>query len=281
MAHGTPVAVERLAGMSLSGVWRVRFALGSVIVKAGPSPFEARFYERAAPALRAAGVPIPELELAHHEPDTNWLVIEDIPEALPVAQADIWQPDPRIVAILARLHATTRAEPPDLPEPPAHAWTDEMTRAALSCFPASEAADLRPRLSAVQVECRSLVTPWCWISGDPNPRNWGLRTDGSPVLFDWERFGPGSPATDLAIIVPGLGDSSAYARAATAYLAAWNDREPLPWDESTFARQIAIAKAVTVVQLLHGHVTGAAQVGADLLGWLTKAVPAWVRTIAS
>lgn len=280
MTHGVPVEVERLSGMSRSGVWRVRFAATSLIVKVSPSAFEARFYEEIAPSLRLAGVPIPDLELVLHEPDTHWLVIEDIPEPLPVLPAGSWQPDPRIVAILARLHAITRAQPPDLPEPPTRAWTDEMTQAALSCLPDSNAAILRPLLARLQAESQPLFAPWCWISGDPNPRNWGVRADGSPVLFDWELFGPGVPATDLAIIVPGLGDSAAYASVAAAYFTAWEHSDPLPWEVDSLIRQIALAKVATVVQLLDGHVTGNADVDDDLLAWLHATVPAWIQTIA-
>ncbi len=68
--------------MSLSAVWRVHVAGASAIVKVSPSRDEARFYEQIAPSLRTAGVPIPELELALHEPDSHWLVIEDIPTPL-------------------------------------------------------------------------------------------------------------------------------------------------------------------------------------------------------
>ena len=63
-----------------------------------------------------------------------------------------------------------------------------------------------------------LFRPVCAISGDPNPVNWGLRDDGTLALFDWERFGRCSPALDLAITVPGLGDETAYRAVATSYL---------------------------------------------------------------
>lgn len=280
MTHGTPVAIERLSGMSLSSVWRVRCIESSAIVKVSPSSYEAHFYEHVAPSLRAASVPIPELELVLHEPDAHWLVIEDIPEPLPAPRPDVWQPDDRIVAILARLHMTTRAQPPNLPEPPARAWTDAMTLAALACLPASDAASVGPLLTQLHAESQPVFAPWCWISGDPNPRNWGLRPDGSPVLFDWELFGPGTPATDLAIIVPGLGDRAAYNEVAAAYLAAWDGAEALPWDAGALSRQIALAKIASVVQLLDGHVNGTADIGADLLAWLTATAPAWVQTIA-
>lgn len=273
-ALGPTVSVERLSGMSLSGVWRVRGTNASLIVKTGPSPTEARFYEDVAPSLRAEGIPIPALELALAGPDANWLVIEDIPDPLPVSPGD-WQPDTRIVTILARLHATTRASPPKILPSQRQSWTDAMTQATRSYVP-----DVDPLiLDRIRHESQTIFEPWCWISGDPNPRNWGLRADGSPVLFDWELFGPGRPATDLAIIIPGLGDAAAYTRVATAYHTAWEGSESLPWDINNLARQIAGAKVVTVVQLLDGHITEEANVGEDLLVWLTKALPGWLGSV--
>jgi hypothetical protein len=53
------------------------------------------------------------------------------------------------------------------------------------------------------------------------------------------------------------------------------------WDIEQLSRQIAVAKVATVVQLLHGHVAGTAQVDSDLLNWLRAGVPAWIRTIAA
>jgi Ser/Thr protein kinase RdoA (MazF antagonist) len=198
---------------------------------------------------------------------------------MPIALADPWQPDERIIAILARLHAATRATPLDLPEIEPHDWRPAATRAALSYLPPEHAAALAPILDRLQQEHAALDEDWCWISGDPNPRNWGLRDDGTPVLFDWELFAPGVPATDLAIIVPGLGTPSAYAGVATAYLAAWDAPEPLPWDAATLARQIAVAKVATVVQLLDSHANGSANVSEELVMWLASAIPDWLGAV--
>ncbi len=275
---GVPVAVERLSGMSLSGVWRVRAASGSLVVKSGPSAFEATFYETVAPSLRASGIPIPDLYLSLHEPARHWLVIEDIPQPLPARPVDGWQPDQRIIEILARLHAVTRANPPDLSTAPVRGWTDEMTSSALDCLQPADGATLAPLLARLQDESAPIFSEWCWISGDPNPRNWGLRAGGSPALFDWELFGPGIPATDLAIIVPGLGTPANFADVAAAYINSLDGASH--WSVETLARQVAIAKVATIIQLLDGHSTGSANVSNELLAWLADTVPAWVATIA-
>ncbi len=279
---GNPVAAERLGGMSGSDVWRLRCTGSTVVVKASTSAVEAAFYETITPSLCAAEIPIPDLLLAYYDGNRHRLVIEDVPGPLPapVQSPHHWRPDPRIITILARLHAVTRAQPPNVPDAPVFRWTDEMTASACSCPQTLDAAT-KARLSRLQFAAQSRLTPWCWISSDPNPRNWGVRADVTPVLFDWEQFGPGHPATDLAIIVLGLGDLDQYRRTASAYLAASVADVPSRWDADSLGSLIGIAKAATVVQLLHGHVNGTANVSDDLLNWLVDAVPAWVRTICA
>jgi aminoglycoside phosphotransferase (APT) family kinase protein len=274
-----PVAVERLGGMSGGRVQRVRVAGGSVVVKRA-TPHEARFYRRAAPKLRQAGVPIPDLFLAIDEPDGCWLVIEDVPTPLPVPPAGEWRPDPRVVAILARLHATTRDNPPEIPPPVARDWTDETTDAALARFPGGVAATLAPVLRQFQRANDRRGEPWCWVSGDPNPRNWSERQDGSLVLFDWELFAPGRPATDLAIAIPGLGAPEQFARMAATYAAEWRARRrPLPWPLDALASESVTAKVASVVTLLAAQDTAA--IPDDLIGWLVEAVPPWVESLAN
>jgi len=279
--HGALSSVERLGGMSGGRVWRVRFKDASVIVKASASPAEARFYEHAADTLRLAGVPSPRLELALHEPDAHWLLLEDIPTSLPIQPPTSWRPDAPSIAILARLHAVTRAQPPNLSDARPQNWTDAMTSAALTLFPPEAAATLSPLLRQLQQESQPIFAPWCWISGDPNPLNWGFRADGSPVLFDWELFGPGTPAIDLAIVIPGLGNAGQYAAVAESYVALWSQpSDRLPWTVEQLTRDIALAKVASVVRLLAAHADGAARVGEALVTWLVDQAPAWIGELA-
>jgi hypothetical protein len=100
-------------------------------------------------------------------------------------------------------------------------------------------------------EAQHLIASWCWISGDPNPSNWGTRADGSLVLFDWELVRRGTPPTDLAILVSGLGDEAKYAEMAACYLTIWPAIDGRrSWPAATLARDIALAKVWTVVMLL-------------------------------
>jgi aminoglycoside phosphotransferase (APT) family kinase protein len=276
--HGEPLAVERLGGMSVARVYRVRFAARSVVVKTSPRPAEARFYESTAGRLRAAAVPIPRLEWLAHLPEGHWLVLEDIPTPLPVLPPDRWQPDPRVIAVLVRLHQTTRRMALDFPYAQAHAWTDGVTDTALRCFPTEGAEELAPRLRALQYQSAHLAAGWCWISGDTSPPNWGVRPDGTVALYDWELFRPGVPASDLAPVVPGLGDPDEFRRVAADYLAECDrSGEPLPWTLDALTRDVALAKLATVVMLLAAHAEGRARIPEDHIAWLVAAVPSWLQ----
>ena len=278
---GEPSSIERLGGWSLARVYRLRVTGSSFVVKTSLNPTESAFYEGAAPKLRAAGVPIPTLEWACHLPDAHWLIIEDLPGMLPVPDRDHWQPDPRITTILARLHRATRDWSDALPPSRWPAWSDEITNGALTCFPASAREELAPLLRAIQHEAQRLTQPWCYISGDPSAPNWGLRADGSLVLFDWEICRPGIPAMDLGITVAGLGDGDKYASAAAAYLGVWAGwGESLPWTRAELARDMAIAKAETVIHLLNAHAITSARVPEQTIAWLIDSVPPWLRGLS-
>jgi Ser/Thr protein kinase RdoA (MazF antagonist) len=279
---GEPSGVERLGGWSLARVYRLRVGGTSFVVKTSPNLTESAFYERAAPMLREAGVPIPTLEWSCHLPDAPWLIIEDLPGMLPAPNSESWQPDPRITTILARLHRATRGWTDTLPPSRWPAWTDDVTDPALSCFPAPVREELTPPVRDLQHEAQRLTQPWCYISGDPSAPNWGLRADGSLVLFDWEICRPGIPAMDLGITVSGLGSPDKYRAAATAYLDVWASwGEPLPWTHTELARDIALAKAETVIHLLSVHATNAARVPEQTIAWLVETVPPWLRSLTT
>jgi aminoglycoside phosphotransferase (APT) family kinase protein len=275
---GEPSGVERLGGMSLARVYRLRVAGASFVVKTSPDPTEAAFYAHMAPALRGAGVPIPTLEWSCHLPGAHWLIIEDLPGMLPPPNRETWRPDPRITTILARLHRATRGWAEPLPPSRWPVWTDDLTDAALSCFPAPTRHELTPLVRALQHEAQRLSQPWCFISGDPSAPNWGLRANGSLVLFDWELCRPGIPAMDLGITVPGLGDRQQFEAAARAYHDVWAGwGEPLPWTRVELASDATLAKAETVFHLLSAHATNAARVPEQTIAWLVETVPGWLR----
>lgn len=277
---GPLVAVERLGGMSGARVYRARGRHHSAIVKENASDREASVYQRLASSLHDAGIETPHLMFAYIERGKHWLILEAIPNQLP---RDRWDADPAVLAMLSRLHALSLTLPADAPDLFVPRWTDPMTDQALTAFPHDIASSLAPVLRELQRQSQSLFIPQCWISGDPNPANWGLRDDGTLVLFDWDRLTRASPAIDLAITVPGLGDWSAFHRVATSYLAQQplHRQSPRLTEEyaDSLAADMARAKVWTVIGPLNeprGEHTP--QLKATTT-WLTEAVPGWLQTL--
>jgi phosphotransferase family enzyme len=243
--YGLPKQTEPLRGLSHNRVWRVCFATTCAIVKAAARSDEATFYQSIAPALAAQGVPIPKLEWAGAAPDGFWLVLENIPNPLP---RERWHADPAVLAALHCLHLSTVPNPPGAYFCPA--WTDTMTRHALTFFP-DAIVTIRDSLQTLRMQSQFLFSADCWISGDPNPTNWGIRHNGAVVLYDWERFGRGTPALDLAITIPGLGNDEAFRTVAAGYLGistAADKAGQLALDD--LARAIALAKLWSVIEFL-------------------------------
>ena len=300
--HGDLLGVDRLAGWTVAQVWLARFEDGTrLVVKGTTSRVEPAFYESVAPRLRAAGVGIPEL-LGHLEHEgRHWLVLEHLPLPFEAAPSGDWRPDAGVVSTLVRLHALTPGREFDLPATGAGRWTPEMTTACLTMFPAEVATRLAPTLREFESRAAELAQPWCWISGDPSPPNWGRRADGTLALFDWELFRPGIPATDLAITVPGLPSREMFALAAEAYLACLSGErgaaqgtsiadEParslpvaaltgLPCSSEELVEQMCVAKVGTVVAMLAAQATGRARVPEATVRMLMESVPAWLETL--
>lgn len=278
--YGDPTEVERLGGMGGGSVHRARFADGSVIVKASPGNKEFNFYRSVAPSLSQLGIAIPQLEWSAQISGAFWLILEDVPCPLPEGDHEHWTADHRVVTALSRLHSATFNDPIEMPGLFEPGWTDDMTKGALSLFPSSAANTLAPVLAALQTEAQPLFEPRCSISGDPNPANWGVRHNGTAVLFDWERFGRGTPALDLAIIVPGLGDDSAFATLARDYSDEWQracTTLPWPWSIQELSHGISLAKAWVAVEFLANHATDGASATARIANWLVEVLPAWIN----
>lgn len=264
--------VEQLHGLSHNHVWRVLDRTTSFIVKAAPTAKEVHFYQAIAPLLNAQGVATPHLLWADTCAPTTWFVLEDIPTSLPRTR---WHADPEVLTTLSRLHcATIHSTPLALFTPE---WTDALTQSAIVHVPTMQRTAVERKLRRIQAQSQHLFSSQCWISGDPNPRNWGIRRDGMIVLYDWERFGRGTPALDLAITVPGLGDWSVFEQVARQYL---HTQSIEPFDGAAIAimtRSIGYAKVWNVVEFLamvtRGEVKqteGVRELGHLLPNWLEK-----------
>jgi hypothetical protein len=258
--------VDRVSGQSRAKVWCARFERKTVVVKKTSADREVNFYRVTAPSLRKV-VPIPNVEWIYQGDEYSWLVLEYIPRALPPER---WLADPSILHTLYRLHCCSEsAQAMFRPM-----WSEEMSEVAALFFVDSIKKELESLLCRLRINAQHLFKPLCNISGDPNPTNWALRLDGEAVLFDWERFGRGHPALDLAITVPGLGREDDFHRVATEYLKVGDlaTSNMVEW-----RRNIALAKVWSVVEFLY-FVRVDARSDIDL-GGLLESIPAWLRDV--
>lgn len=272
---GEPTSVTRLSGIGGPGAYRVSATRGDVIGKCDPRGREAQFYEHVAPPLRARGVPVPDLYWSGPSGAHHWLVLEAIPHPLPRSR---WSGDAGVMAALVRLHRS----PLDQVHPDMNLyrpqWTDALTEAAVSCLAPADAGPVRARLRELQERSQNLFAPTCLISGDPNPTNWGMRQDESVVLFDWERFGLGAPAIDIAITMPGLlsSDGERESQIAASYLgqlAEYGDGSPVAPLER-FVTDIRRAKLWTAVEFLSNYAEGKLPAHAQTTAeWLLTELP--------
>ena len=254
-----PTQAEKLSG-GLTGraVHRVKLEDRNVVVKANVAPREAAFYRNFAPVLNANGVRTPKLEMIAETGDETWLVIEHIPNLLPKKR---WLADPQVLETLRRLHEFKFDHAPELAFRPT--WTQAMNAHALQFLP----KHLEEKLEDFRALAQPLLEPRNLISGDPNPMNWGVLENGEPVLFDWDRFGLGTPTLDLAITVPGLGSRNDYEKVATTYLG-----KP----DTALTREIALAKVWVIVDVL-GHVKET--LVHERLQLFLESIPNWLEQI--
>ncbi|MGY5957239.1 phosphotransferase [Kosakonia sp. BK9b] len=256
------MSVKDLARMGAASVERLMDETGHSVIEKGPvGEVEYAFYQHAAHELALAGVTAPELLSA--DPHIRKLRLEYIPH--PVDQTAAAGDD--ILLMLGRLH--------DYPARPEwryhpHSWSACALEKSLAllALPHHAAQQLRHFQRCSNV----LFFQTCLISGDSNAGNWGRRDNGDLVLFDWERFGTGSPAIDLAPLIKGMGTQQAFIDLAERYQRL-SSRSP----SKTLARDIAIAKAwvvTEVVILLHERQK------AELpfyLDWYRNHLPGWLE----
>jgi thiamine kinase-like enzyme len=274
---GKPISIHPLSGgQSQANVWRVQFAHQSVIVKRTKQSREMLFYTTIAPLLREENIPIPQLEWSGVVDDNHWLVLEDVSTPLPRTR---WRADPEVLAVLRRLHQSRLPVQSEASLFFCPTWTDALTRDALLCFPEASANRLSPLLQEVQQTHQYLFAPHCWISGDPNPTNWGVRYDGTVVLYDWERFGRGIPAIDLAITVPGLGEIVTFRAVADRYLSRQTDFPSQAISSRTaLVHDMVVAKTWTVIEYLSGYSRGILA-RSTTIDMLVQQLPPWLESM--
>ncbi|MFK3710407.1 phosphotransferase family protein [Leclercia adecarboxylata] len=254
---------ENLSRMGSAKVTLNRDEEGRRVIEKYPvSEVEFAFYHSAAPRLRQADIVSPALLFA--DASRRKLRLEYIPH--PVDQDAV--AGDKVLSMLARLHGF----PPDpswIYHP--HGWSSAALEASLALL-------ALPDRAAQQMRCfhqhsEALFRHRGLISGDSNAGNWGRKANGEWVLFDWERFGTGSPAIDLAPLIQGMGSLQAFNALADRYslIACYPGIRDL-------AKEIAIAKAwiaTEVVLLLHTRQKSDYQ---TYLNWYREHLPGWLES---
>lgn len=235
-----------------------------IIEKCPVSDVEYCFYERVAEPLRGV---VESPRLLHADPHRRSLWLEYVPHK--VSQEEVAGDE--ILRRLSALHNYS-ADPAWIYH--THGWSASALEKALSLLKL-------PNRAARQMRCfqqaRSvLFSQECLISGDTNAGNWGKRENGDVILFDWERFGTGSLAIDLAPLVKGLGTGQSILQLAERYCFFAGH---LVADR--LAREITLAKAwiVTEVVLLLNE-----RKKPDLnlyLNWYREYLPGWLEESVS
>lgn len=255
------MSAKNLSRMGAANVTLISDDAGHRVIEKYPvSEVEFAFYLSAAPRLAQAEILSPALLSA--DAARRKLRLEYIPH--PVDQAAVAGDE--VLSMLARLHAYP-PEPSWIYHP--HGWSTAALEASLALLALPDRA--AGQMRRFHRHSGALFRHPGLISGDSNAGNWGRRSSGEWVLFDWERFGTGSPAIDLAPLIMGMGTLEAFNTLADRYslIARYPDARGL-------AKEIAIAKAwivTEVVLLLHARQKSDYQ---RYLSWYREHLPGWL-----
>ncbi len=250
-SFGTPFGVKKLNGIkSEGGCYRIKFSNISVIVKQMIEPQEYLFYTQCTKFMNKVNNNIPNLYYYHQNAKSYWIVLEDIPNPLPKER---WNADPQVVKVLFDLHSEMWGEKLSISNYYLPHWDDGLTTRVLGLFSTEIGKQIKPLLCEIQQKSQQLFEPYCWINADTNPTNWGIRNDGTVVLFDWERVTCGSPAIDLSITISGLGtsDNSTELSIVHQYLSLWSQLSTdFPLSEQELFQQVKLAKFWSAAEFL-------------------------------
>jgi aminoglycoside phosphotransferase (APT) family kinase protein len=101
------------------------------------------------------------------------------------------------------------------------------------------------------------------------------------TLYDWERFGAGTPALDLAITVPWLGDKKIFETVAARYLSGCDAAPDLSASNvAHLAEEIGAAKIWSVIEFLSMYQEGTV-INADAIEELVRDFPEWLKSVTT
>ncbi len=239
--YGEPKMIVELSGVNKekgTSCFHLLFEKKSVIVKNTIYKREYDVYNHLTSVFHSKKIDIPDTYDTYEEEQSYWFVIEDIPLSFPKTR---WKGDTEQIKYLFTLHFNTWNQNLNINEPFIFQWSKNLDNKALKLLP----LNVKTVIEDLRIASKEIFAKLCCISGDPNPTNWGIRNNNQLVLFDWERIGYGSPAIDLAIIIPGLGtvDKSLETSIANTYINFWKATSVLfPYSASELTQQITIAK---------------------------------------
>lgn len=249
--YGFPTSIIKLDGIKQNGgCYRVQIDNLSIITKQMKDPQEYLFYTKCLGIIESFNKNIPTLYWSYEQENNYWIVIEDVPNVFPKSR---WNADSQQVDAMFRLHSESWGRSLPIIGGYTPKWDDQLTEKVLGLLSDRISNQIWSLLSELQKASQQLFKPYCWINADTNPTNWGVRKDGSIVLFDWERISCGSPVIDLAITIPGLGtsDNSTETMIAERYLSLWT-KYPLnfPLNKQSLFEQLKLAKIWSAVEFL-------------------------------
>lgn len=270
--YGSPIGITDMGGLNSGEVYRLDFKTQSFIAKKVPHKREMDFYEQLVPTFNQAGILVPYLEWSGSTLKLPWVVIEHIPSALPEYR---WEADEEVIEYLAKIHnLPVTSKIPNLYRP---VWDDSMNLRVLDCFDPKDHKKLTGLLGPICAKAQHLFEPQCMISGDPNPKNWGLRTDGSLVQFDWQYIGLGTPALDLAISICSSENHNTCENVAKIYLQKTTD-EAFKHNTSVaeLASSIMLGCVWNYIRFLDRYMAGKVNVSEKVIDHIAEFFPDWI-----
>lgn len=251
------MSTQDLSKMGAARVSIEEFGSSLCIHKQNASDIEVNFYQHAASKLN--GVNVPQL----YEVQEKDLFIELIPNRVTLKEL---QANSSVFEQLANIHRSKYKPCFSTKE---HHWSVISTESALEAL--SLPCSSQSTIASIQTLSHALFEHSGLISGDTNDGNWGMRQNGELVLFDWERFGYGSPAIDLAPLVQGLGSIDEYTSIIEKYT---QYNSAFTADELT--KHLVIAKCWIVIEVVNILISRNKPEAAMYISWYQKNVPTWL-----
>ena len=267
-----------LAQMGTAHVRKTRYLNQSAIEKQNTSEVEIHFYQHCAPLLKESGVNSPSIYQA--DPLSNKLVMEFIPTTI---SAEALFLEPKALAHLAAIHklspsqiigpdSKTDKHPLNTIALHTHEWTQQQTDITFACLRLPD--QTMAFIENIRSRSQCLFRKDHLISGDSNHGNWGLRENGELVQFDWERFGYGSPAIDLAPMIPKMGARDDYKNIAKRY-AQFNPYAPL----NEIIKQVVYAKVWIITEVVSLLETRHNPEKQRYFDWFNQKLPQWTDAV--